>query len=77
MAHLEGLSAPAYGFGTAQSAASAPAAAMSPSATMDAANGFYGVNGTPVRVVVIALAAAAGLTALRLAGFRFNVGVSA
>lgn len=35
------------------------------------------IDGTPVRVVVIALSAAAGLTALRMAGFRFNVGVSA
>lgn len=34
------------------------------------------IDGTPVRVVVIALAAAAALTALRLGGFRFNVGVS-
>lgn len=35
------------------------------------------VDGTPVRVVVLALSAALGLTALRMAGFRFNVGVSA
>jgi hypothetical protein len=35
------------------------------------------VDGTPVRVVVYALAAAAGIFALRLAGFKFNVGVSA
>ena len=35
------------------------------------------IDGTPVRVVVIALAAATGLLALRTAGFRFNVGVSA
>lgn len=34
------------------------------------------IDGTPVRVVVLALSAAAGLTALRWAGFRFNVGVS-
>lgn len=34
------------------------------------------IDGTPVRVVVLALAAAAGLTALRWAGFRFNIGVS-
>jgi hypothetical protein len=34
------------------------------------------IDGTPVRVVVLAFAAAAGLVALRLAGFRFNVGVS-
>ena len=35
------------------------------------------IDGTPVRVVVLALAAAATLAALRLGGFRFNVGVSA
>lgn len=35
------------------------------------------IDGTPVRVVTYALAAAAGLWALRLAGFKFNVGVSA
>lgn len=35
------------------------------------------VDGTPVRVVVLALAASASLWALRVAGFRFNVGVSA
>ena len=34
------------------------------------------IDGTPVRVVVLALSAAAGLTALRMAGFKFNVGVS-
>lgn len=49
----------------------------SPSATMDAARGLNVVDGTPARVIVLALAAAAGLTALRFAGFRFNVGVSA
>lgn len=35
------------------------------------------VDGTPVRVVVYALSAAVGLFALRMAGFKFNVGVSA
>jgi hypothetical protein len=35
------------------------------------------IDGTPVRVVVLAFSAAAGLTALKWAGFRFNVGVSA
>lgn len=34
------------------------------------------VDGTPIRVVIYALSAAAGLWALRLAGFKFNVGVS-
>ena len=34
------------------------------------------IDGTPIRVAVVTLSAAAGLVALRLAGFRFNVGVS-
>lgn len=34
------------------------------------------IDGTPVRVVVLALAAAAGLTALHMAGFRFSVTAS-
>lgn len=35
------------------------------------------IDGTPIRVVTLALASAVGLYALHLAGFRFNVGVSA
>jgi hypothetical protein len=35
------------------------------------------IDGTPVRVVVLCLAAAGGLFALKQAGLRFNVGVSA
>jgi hypothetical protein len=42
-----------------------------------AINNAVVVDGTPVRVVVYAFAAAAGLVALRMAGFKFNVGVSA
>jgi hypothetical protein len=34
------------------------------------------IDGTPVRVAIITLSAAVGLVALRMAGFRFNVGVS-
>jgi hypothetical protein len=34
------------------------------------------IDGTPVRVVTMALAAAIGLAALKWAGFKFNVGVS-
>lgn len=34
------------------------------------------IDGTPIRVVILAFAAAAGLVALRAAGFKFNVGVS-
>lgn len=34
------------------------------------------IDGTPVRLVVIAAAAALSIMALRWSGFRFNVGVS-
>jgi hypothetical protein len=34
------------------------------------------IDGTPVRVVVLAFAAAAAVVAFRFAGIRFNVGVS-
>lgn len=34
------------------------------------------IDGTPVRVVLYAVCAAAGLVALRWGGFKFNVGVS-
>jgi hypothetical protein len=34
------------------------------------------VDGTPMRVVMLAFAAAAGLWSLKLAGFKFNVGAS-
>lgn len=44
----------------------------SPNASMAAV-----IDGTPIRVVVLALSAAAGLTALHWAGFRFSIGVSA
>jgi hypothetical protein len=40
------------------------------------ANALNVVDGTPVRVVVLALAASASLWALKIAGFRFNIGVS-
>ena len=33
------------------------------------------IDGTPVRVAMLALGAAVGIAALRWAGFRFNVGV--
>lgn len=44
-------------------------------ATMPNAAGVV-IDGTPVRIVILALAAAAGLTALKWAGIRFNVGVT-
>lgn len=40
------------------------------------APGSVVIDGTPVRVVVYALAAAASLMALKMAGFKFNVGVT-
>lgn len=46
-------------------------------ATTDGLTGTSIVDGTPIRVVVLALAAAGGLFALKTAGLRFNVGVSA
>jgi hypothetical protein len=45
--------------------------AVSPTTNMPAV-----IDGTPVRIVVLALSAAAGLVALHWAGFRFQVGVS-
>lgn len=80
MAFLNGHSVPVYGMGTpgyAGGGAAAPSAAANPATMMDNARGsLAGINGTPVRIVVLAFAAAAGLTALKLSGFRFNVGVS-
>lgn len=40
------------------------------------AGGNIVIDGTPLRVVVLAVAGAAALTALRWAGVRFNVGAS-
>lgn len=34
------------------------------------------VDGTPIRVIVYTFAAAAAIVALRMAGFKFNVGVA-
>lgn len=57
----------------------APNTGTSGVAPVDANRGPAGlavIDGTPVRVVTISLAAALGLIALRMGGFRFNVGVS-
>lgn len=35
------------------------------------------IDGTPVRIVVLALSAAAGLFALKAAGLKFSIGASA
>lgn len=69
---------PLAGYGLPPSFVAAPAPTNqrpNPGGAMDE-NVVLTVDGTPVRVVVLALAAAAGLTALKWAGFRFNVGVS-
>ncbi len=47
-----------------------------PNIMMDDSNFTVTVDGTPMRVVALAGAAAVSLAALRWAGFRFNVGVS-
>lgn len=47
-----------------------------PTLRMDESSAVVVVDGTPVRVALLALSAAVSLTALRWAGFRFNVGVS-
>jgi hypothetical protein len=47
-----------------------------PNIMMDDNSFAVSVDGTPMRVVALALSAAASLAMLRWAGFRFNVGVS-
>jgi len=75
MASLNGYgTVPMYGpAGTAGPSSGTPAA-IPGSAT---GRGMVVIDGTPVRVVILMLAAAGGLWALKLAGVRFNVGVSA
>lgn len=72
MAYLSGHS-PGVGYVAAPQGAYANGAvnATSPTTNMPAV-----IDGTPVRIVIIALSAAAGLVALHWAGFRFHVGVS-
>lgn len=53
--------------GSAQTAA---AAVQTP-----VASGSLVVDGTPVRVAAVVIAAAAGIVALRWAGFKFNVAI--
>lgn len=45
-------------------------------ALMDDSRNLVVIDGTPIRVVVLAGAAALAIMALRWSGFRFNVGVS-
>jgi len=68
MAVLHGYG-PGYGF-------AGPAPVNTPATPNAAVSGSVVIDGTPVRVAMLALAAAAGIAALKWAGFRFNVGVS-
>lgn len=73
MAHIQGISQPIY-----LNAAPMPQA---PAAGNVAAQGTTGgnsavIDGTPIRVVIICLAAAAGLFALSAAGLKFSIGAS-
>jgi hypothetical protein len=45
-------------------------------AIMDDNRNLLVIDGTPIRVVVLAASAALAIMALRWSGFRFNVGVS-
>lgn len=79
MAHLAGHSKGAQ-YVTVQNPAAANQVGVggpTSGATTDGLTGTSIIDGTPVRVVVLALAAAGGLFALKTAGLRFNVGVSA
>lgn len=51
-----------------------PTAVNTPAGVMN--GGSITIDGTPVRVAMLALGAAVGIAALKWAGFRFNVGVS-
>ena len=68
---VNGIVVPTVPLASGGSGTAAPGVAV-PSTTIPSV-----IDGTPVRVVTLALASAAGLWALKLAGFRFNVGVSA
>lgn len=70
-------SLPGYGSNGIPTMVSMPNANASALPGSDGSRQMVVIDGTPVRVVTLALAAAVGLTALRWAGFKFNVGVSA
>lgn len=62
--------------GAAAPVAAGSGVSSSPDLDRNYGAGTIVVDGTPVRVVMLALSAAAAITALKWAGFRFNVGVS-
>lgn len=74
MAHIEGLTMPVF-LNAAPAPQAAPAAG-NVSAQGTTANNAAIIDGTPVRVVVLCLAAAVGLAALRAAGVKFSIGAS-
>lgn len=62
--------------GTPTVAAGLDQSRPSPGGIMDGSQNRLVIDGTPIRVVVLAGAAALALVSLRWAGFKFNVGVS-
>jgi hypothetical protein len=73
MAHILGLSQPTF---ITAAPAPMPPAGGTVGGQGVAAGGNAVIDGTPVRVVVICLAAAAGLAALGAAGLKFSIGAS-
>lgn len=74
MAHIAGISQPVYL--NSGATPTAPAAVGGASAQGTTANNTAVIDGTPVRVVVLCLAAAVGLFALNAAGLKFSIGAS-
>lgn len=72
MAHIAGISSPVY----INTGATPTPPAAGTTATGPTANNVGVIDGTPVRVVILCLAAAAGLMALRAGGLKFSIGAS-
>lgn len=72
MAHIQGLSNPVYL--NAAPAPQAPAGNVAGQGTT--AMGTAVIDGTPIRVVVLCIAAAVGLAAFSAAGLKFSIGAS-
>lgn len=71
MAHIQGLTAPIF-----LNSAPTPQAPVGTAAQGVTANNTSVIDGTPIRIVVLCLAAAAGLAAFGAAGLRFSIGAS-